>query len=35
MSFVCGLRAILTDKNKLVVVVGGVTTPAARIYITR
>ena len=30
-----GLRAILTDQNKLVVTVGGVTALAAGIYTTR
>lgn len=30
-----GLRAILTDQNKLVVAVGGVTALAAGIYTTR
>lgn len=30
-----GLRAILTDQNKLVVAVGGVTAVAAGIYTTR
>lgn len=30
-----GLRAILTDQNKLVVTVGGVTALAAGVYTTR
>lgn len=33
--FLGGLRAILTDQNKLVVAVGGVTALAAGIYTTR
>ena len=33
--FIGGLRAILTDQNKLVVAVGGVTALAAGIYTTR
>ena len=35
LSFVGGLHAILTDQNKLVVAVGGVTALAAGIYTTR
>lgn len=35
LSFVGGLRAILTDQNKLIVAVGGVTALAAGIYTTR
>lgn len=35
LSFLGGLRAILTDQNKLVVAVGGVTALAAGIYTTR
>lgn len=33
--YVGGFRAILTDQNKLVVAVGGVTALAAGIYTTR
>lgn len=35
LSFTGGLHAILTDQNKLVVTVGGVTALAAGIYTTR
>lgn len=35
LFFAGGLRAILTDQNKLVVAVGGVTALAAGIYTTR
>lgn len=35
MFYAGGLRAILTDQNKLVVAVGGVTALAAGIYTTR
>ena len=35
LYFAGGLRAILTDQNKLVVAVGGVTALAAGIYTTR
>jgi hypothetical protein len=35
VSFAGGLRAILTDQNKLVVFVGGVTALAAGVYTTQ
>lgn len=35
LSFAGGFRAILTDQNKLVVFVGGVTALAAGVYTTR
>ena len=35
LSFPGGFRAILTDQNKLVVFVGGVTALAAGVYTTR
>ena len=35
LLFPGGLRAVLTDQNKLVVAVGGVTAVAAGIYTTR
>ena len=34
-TFAGGLKAILTDQNKLIVAVGGVTALAAGIYTTR
>lgn len=35
ICFLGGMRAILTDQNKMVVAVGGVTALAAGIYTTR
>lgn len=35
LFFAGGLKAILTDQNKLVVAVGGVTALAAGVYTTR
>jgi len=35
LSFAGGFKAILTDRNKLVVTVGGVTALAAGVYTTR
>lgn len=35
LTFIGGLRAILTDQNKMIVAVGGVTALAAGIYTTR